>query len=319
MARSAVIIILAGLIVVSSGCKSETSDSGSAQNSQGVSSSDTGAVLAQVDGEIITVKAFNSSFTENAGSQKYRMNRPGLKEEKLNKMIDDILIEKEAVRRALDKDKEIQQKLERYKSRIIKLKLFSEVVKERSAISPEEIQAYYDKNKVRYTQSEKIKARQILIHLPPNADEEKSGAAKSKAEQILKQIQAGEDFAELAKKNSEGPAAKRGGDLGYFTRGRMIKEVDEVVFALTNIGDVSDIIKSKYGYHILKLEERQPAREMGLEEVKDRIVRQLKSKKRRDIEKSFMEELRQKASIEINDVYLNGKPSPDVAAEPDPM
>jgi len=99
----------------------------------------------------------------------------------------------------------------------------------------------------------------------------------------------------------------------------MIKEVDEVVFALTNIGDVSDIIKSKYGYHILKLEERQPAREMGLEEVKDRIVRQLKSKKRRDIEKSFMEELRQKASIEINDVYLNGKPSPDVAAEPDPM
>ena len=314
--RSFILIFFAVMVIISSGCNREASETGFSGQSKGDPQTGGGAVIARVDGEIITLEAYQNSIADSSGSQKYRMNRQGMKQEMLTKMINDLLIQKEAVRRKLDQDEEIQKKIERYKNRIIKLKLFSEVAKERSAVDDEEIKAYYEKNKVRYKQSEKIKARQILIHLPPGSDEQKITSSRVKAEEIHKRAMAGENFAELAKNYSEGPAAKRGGDLGYFTRGRMIKEVDEVAFALSNIGDISDIIKSKYGYHIIKLEERQPAKELPLEAVKDRIVRQLKSKKRRDIEKSFVEELRQKAVIEINDEYLKEQSPSEVNGKP---
>lgn len=89
------------------------------------------------------------------------------------------------------------------------------------------------------SESKKIKASHILVEKKP------------KAEEVLEKIRQGESFSEMAKKHSKGPSGKRGGNLGFFTRGKMVKEFEQAAFSLDK-GEVSDIVKTKFGYHIIK-------------------------------------------------------------------
>jgi peptidyl-prolyl cis-trans isomerase C len=232
------------------------------------------------------------------------MNTSEQKQKHLDKMIDEILLLKEAEKRNLDRDEEIQGKVERYRRRLITEKLYREIASERSEVGDEEIQAYYQEHKDRFRQKERIRARQILVLLPANAGPEKVAAAEKKAQEALGRARAGEDFAQIAKEVSEGPAASRGGDLGYFSRGRMVPEFEEIAFSLKEVGDVSDVVRTKFGLHIIELTGRQPAQELALEDVKDRIIRQLESAKRREVRQSLAEELRQQANVEVDEAYF---------------
>ena len=101
---------------------------------------------------------------------------------------------------------------------------------------------------------------------------------KNQAAQILELAKSGEDFSELAKQYSEGPSGPRGGDLGSFTRGRMVKPFEDAVFSL-NEGDISDIVETQFGFHIIKLDKIEPAHTKTLEEVKGEIETELKAQK----------------------------------------
>ena len=234
------------------------------------------------------------------------------KRKQLDKMIDETLLLEEAKKRKLDQDEEIREKVDRYRSRLITERLYRDVASERSRVGDEEIQAYYQEHKDRFQQPERIRARQILILLPASAGPEREAEAKKKAEEALGRIKAGEDFAEVAKQYSEGPAASRGGDLGYFSRGRMIPEFEQIAFSLKEIGDTSGLVRTKFGFHIIELTGREPAQEVALADVKDRIVRQLESAKRREIRQSLAEELRRQANVEIREDYFKEEaPSED--------
>jgi len=260
--------------------------------------------LAKVGGEIITVDDFESELTSLPEYTQKRMNTTEQKQKHLEKMIDERLLLQEAAKRKLDQDEEIQAKVDRYKNRLITEKLYREVASERSEVEDEEIQAYYQEHKDRFQQKERIRASQILILLPPSASLEKEAEAKQKAQKALTRVKAGEDFAAVAKEYSEGPAANRGGDLGYFSRGRMVPEFEEIAFSLKDVGDESDLVRTKFGFHIIELTGRQPAQELSLEEVKDRIVRQLESARRREVRQSLAEELREQANVEIQEGYF---------------
>ena len=122
----------------------------------------------------------------------------------------------------------------------------------------QEIQQYYTAHQSEYSVPEQARARHILIKVDQGADAKTDAAAKAKAEEILKQIQGGANFADLAKKNSDDPGSKdTGGELGFAQRGRMVPEFDNAIFT-QKIGDTK-IIKTQYGYHIVQVEERQPA------------------------------------------------------------
>jgi peptidyl-prolyl cis-trans isomerase D len=130
----------------------------------------------------------------------------------------------------------------------------------------QEIQQYFNAHQSEYTVPDQARARHILIKLAPNADPKADAEAKAKAEGILKQIQAGGNFEELAKKNSDDPGSKdKGGELGFARRGTMVPEFDAAIFN-QKIGDTK-IVKSQFGYHIVQVEERQTAHAQSINEL----------------------------------------------------
>ncbi len=139
----------------------------------------------------------------------------------------------------------------------------------------QEIQQYYTAHGAEYSIPEQAKSRHILIKVDAGADAKAGAAAKAKAEGILKQIQSGANFADLAKKNSDDPGSKdSGGELGFAQRGHMVPEFDSAIFA-QKIGDTK-IVKSQFGYHIVQVEERQSAHTQALSDVLPTIQATLK-------------------------------------------
>jgi len=291
------------LLAAASSCQKSTVP-GTPGSESSSSKKKEGPVLASVNGEIITVEDFQEEIDSLPEYTRKQLQSADQKQKRVDNMIKEVLLRQEAEKRGLDRDPEIQRKVNRYRNRLITEKLYQEVAREQGSIDDAAVQKYYDENKSQYLQKERIRASQILILVPPDATPEKSAEAKAKAEEVQAKARAGEDFAELAKQYSEGPTSVRGGDLGYFQRGRMVPEFEETAFSIQNVGDVSDIVKTKFGYHVIKLTDRQPEKLLDLGEVKERIVRQLESKNRRDIRNTLDQDLRQKANIVVHQEHL---------------
>ena len=138
------------------------------------------------------------------------------------------------------------------------------------------VQAYYDAHRDdRFTAPEEIRARHILIKLPPDADEAQRAAARKKAQDVLDKVKKGADFAKLAQQVSEDAgSASKGGDLGLFSRGKMVPAFDTAAFALEP-GAVSDIVETPFGFHVIKVEEKLPGGPKPLEAVRQEIVQTL--------------------------------------------
>ncbi len=147
---------------------------------------------------------------------------------------------------------------------------FEDIGKKISIDEPE-ITSYYDNNIDAFSDKEERHARHILFKANENDTEATHAEKRAKAEEILALAKEGADFSELAKQHSEGPSKSSGGDLGYFPRGRMIKPFEDAVFTLEK-GEISDIVKTSYGYHIIKVEDIKEAQTKPLKEVRDEIV-----------------------------------------------
>lgn len=140
-------------------------------------------------------------------------------------------------------------------------------------IPQEEIQRYYNQNQESFKEEEQVRARHILLKIGNKNEED----VKKQIQALLNRAKAGEDFAQLAKQYSEDPAsASNGGDLGYFQRGRMVKEFEDLAFSL-KIGDIGGPVKTNFGYHIIKIEDHKPKRIKTLFEVQDEIRKLLAS------------------------------------------
>lgn len=172
-----------------------------------------------------------------------------------------------------------------------------------NTVSDEEIQKYYDDNKESFYKDE-AKASHILISTLDENDkplsDEKKAEAKKKAEDILKRAKAGEEFAELATEYSEDPGtASKGGDLGYFGKGKMVKEFEDATFAL-KVGEISDIVESEYGYHIIKLTDRIDE-QTTVEDNKDSIKQTLLYEKYTNNIKKLSEEAKVEKKQDVID------------------
>ncbi len=142
-------------------------------------------------------------------------------------------------------------------------------------ISGADVQQYYNEHHQQFQVPEEVRVRHILIKVPSNANAQTVAAAKAKAEDILKQIKAGGNFAELAKKYSDDPGSKtQGGELGFIQHGATVPAFDQAAFSLQP-GQLSQVIRTQFGFHILQVEEKQPAHLKSVDEVHDLILANL--------------------------------------------
>jgi peptidyl-prolyl cis-trans isomerase D len=162
-------------------------------------------------------------------------------------------------------------------------------------VTDAEVQQYYNQHQKDYQVDDQVKVRHILIKVDPGADAKADAAAKQKAEDILKQLRSGGNFADLAKKNSDDPGSKdTGGELGFIKHGVTVPEFDKASFALQP-GQISDLVKTKFGYHIIQSEEKQTAHTRSLDEVKPTIVAVLTREKEAQAQQAFAQQLANEA------------------------
>jgi len=164
-------------------------------------------------------------------------------------------------------------------------------------VPDKELRAYYDSHPNSFRQPEQVKASHILIKAEPEAKEEQKALARKKLKEVQKRLEKGEDFAALAKEYSEGPSGAKGGDLGYFGRGQMVKPFEEVVFVLKP-GAVSDIVETNFGYHLIKCVDKKPETTVAYGDVKEKLRQYLKQQKGREKMGSYIAKLKEKAKVE---------------------
>jgi peptidyl-prolyl cis-trans isomerase C len=165
-------------------------------------------------------------------------------------------------------------------------------------VKPTEVSAFYEKNPDKFQQPEAVRASHILIIVPPDSDAKAKAALKARAEEALAAAKAGQDFAALAKKYSQDGTAAHGGDLGFFPRGQMVPAFDKAAYALQP-GEVSDLVETQFGFHIIKVTERRPARTVPFSEVAGQIQQFLEQQAQQEKTKAFVSALRAKSKVEI--------------------
>ena len=147
--------------------------------------------------------------------------------------------------------------------------------KDQVKISEDQLKDYYEDNLDTFREKKQVKARHILFMLAENASKEEEDKVKQKATAVLQQARAGADFGELAKKNTEDPSGKEnGGDLGYFSQGQMVKPFEEAAFKLKK-DEISDLVRTSFGYHLIKVEDVKEAKTKSLEEARAEILSML--------------------------------------------
>ncbi|WP_269434693.1 SurA N-terminal domain-containing protein [Desulfosarcina alkanivorans] len=172
-------------------------------------------------------------------------------------------------------------------------------------VDEDELLDYYETNLAEFKTEKTVEARHVLIKLDANADEDADQAAKSRAEEVAKMARAGQDFAELAQTYSEGPTKDRGGYLGKFQRSQMVRPFADQAFSMA-AGDVSDPVKTQFGWHVIKVESVEAASTKTLEESKDRIVKTLTDRKSRNLAYDTAEQFYE-GCFEKDDLVNNAK------------
>ena len=214
----------------------------------------------------------------------------GLPPESRRRVLVEYLIEAhlfadEASKDNLTAGKEFQDRLAYYKLRAMRDAFYEKKV--RGGVSEAQARAAYDEQVGKLKPEPEVHARHILVK------------TEEEAKDIVKQLRAGADFNELAKKSSDGGSAHSGGDLGYFSRGQMVKSFEDAAFALEP-GQISDPIKSEFGWHVIKVEDKRNKPAPSFEEVKDQISASLVQAQLKDT----VQKLRASAKVEVLDPEL---------------
>ena len=269
-------------------------------------------VVATVNGDPITLGEFTERFTR-AGFKLDRTVDISIKEEFLNRLIERKMMLREAQRRRIkiglpeinqrisalehEHGKDLKSELsaqgidyEKWKADIWENMMIEKLVgrdaNRNVSVSSAEIRRYYQANQERFQRPDQVRVRQIVV------------STEAEAVGLLEQLRGGADFVGLAKKRSTAPEAEAGGDLGYFARGEMPAEFN-LVFGLRK-GELSSVVKSPYGYHIFRLEDRKPAGMRSLDEVSEEISKVLLQEKQDVRFRQWLKELRSRTKFEIN-------------------
>ena len=243
-------------------------------------------VLAKVSSRTITVADFDSRI-ENIPAY-YRDIVKKNKKRYLNEIILETLFYEDAIRKGLDKDKEVKDILTEAKKKIMVSKLIKTEVDDKLIISESDIMKLYEERKPTLKTPELWRASHILV-----ADE-------AQAKSILDELSKGANFEELAKKYSIDATASRGGDIGYFRPGQLVPEFEEACMKL-NIGQTGEILKTQFGYHIIKLTGKKDSAVQTFSEARAALEGELKKRKRGELFDEMVLKLKDRYGVNIQE------------------
>ncbi len=269
------------------GCQGGTTTGGSQSTGKKESK-----VLAEVNGGTITTADFDRELKNLPEYLKAMADTPQGRKEMLDTMVIRELILQQAAKDGLDKGPEIEEKLQDLKKRLIVESFLKKKVEAESKVSDEDMKKFYEQNKDKFKSGEQIKASHILVK------------TEKEAKDILAQLKSGGNFEELAKKYSVDSSSAKGGDLGWFGKGSMVPAFEKAALALKE-GQISDVVKSDFGFHIIKLTGKRPAGIRPFEEVKEQIKGAIMPSKQQEIFQKIKEELKKTAKITIKEDVLN--------------
>ena len=200
---------------------------------------------------------------------------PEYKFKLLKKLMQEKILSADAKLLGLDKDPGVREQIEIMTNGQLASELLKREITDKISVSDKEAGIYYQLHKEDFKTPEAVRARHILVKVDKDAGQEAKKAAMEKALSLLKRIRAGEDFGKVAGESSDDPGSKsKGGDLGFFQKGQMVPEFEAAAFSLKP-GEVSDIVETKFGYHIIKCEEKGDAGYLLFEGAKQGIIEKL--------------------------------------------
>jgi len=244
-------------------------------------------ILASFGEYTITLGEFNQIWEQLPEEYKLQLNKSTV----LDQVISEKLLIQEAINMGLEKDNDVLEQIKKMTEQILVQVLIEREILDKVEVSDEEASEYYEQNKNSFTEKEQVHLYNILLE------------TEEEAQNILEQLTAGADFSEIAIEKSTGPSAAQGGDLGYVSAGTIIPEIGEVVFAL-EVEELSGVVKSDFGFHILKITDKKPETVKAFEEVKEDIIQTLLPTKQKEAFDNLLEELKGKVEIDIDEEAL---------------
>jgi len=185
-------------------------------------------------------------------------------------------------------------------------------------VTPQDVETFYRENPEQFRSPEQVRASHILVRSDTTETPQARSAHRARADSLLAELKKGADFATVARQNSEDPgSAERGGDLDYFARGQMVPAFDTAAFSL-GIGQMSGIVETPFGYHILKVTDKKSAGMVSLDEVRPRLEQYLQTRGKSEALRAWVMQLRTAAKVEVADSTgaLVAAPPPPSAAMP---
>jgi peptidyl-prolyl cis-trans isomerase C len=266
-----------------------------------------GKTLATVDDEVITMEQFSAELDKIPTNMKMLVVSQSGKRNFLDRLVVKKLLLKEAKKDGIEKSKEFQDRLTDIKDQLIIESLLKKKVQLNLNLTDADMKKYYDANREQFKREQEIETSQIVL----------------KTEQEAKEIQGrllkGESFEDLARTYSIDPSAKStGGKIGYHPKGTLIPEYEQAAFKLTKAGQLSPIVKTQLGYHIIRLEGTKAPSYVPFEEVKEFIKQKMGQEKQAEVLEKYIAELKKSAKITINEDLLKEEKKPAEPATTEP-
>jgi len=281
-------------------------DTSSTEPSRGETAAHGGTVIASYQDRTLTSDDVSREFERLPAPSRTYLAAPDRKRQFVENLVMNDLLYEEGQKQGYDKDPEIEHQVTDLRKRLVVQRVMRQYQTPPS-VTDDQVRAYYDKNLALYSTTQ-IHASHILVK-----DEDS-------ARQILAEVKANPDrFADIAReKSTDAISAKKGGDLGTFGAGRMVPEFEKVAFALKP-GEISDVVKTQYGYHIIMVTERKEGEPKPFDQVKEQIRATLRNRALQDQVQGHFDQLKKDAHLKINDEALAKlNPPPTAPGQPLP-
>lgn len=243
-------------------------------------------VLARIGNETVTEADLQQMAEAVPEKFRHLYLTPEGRKKSLDYVINIYVLAAQAKKDGMDKSRDVQRLLDFTTKDLLARLYLDKSSKKIAEPTDEEAKAYFEKNKAQYGTPESVHLRHILVK------------SQKEAEQVLKTLKKGEKFEGLAAKVSICPSKGQGGDLGWVPKGTLLEEVEKVAFSMEK-GQITGPVKSKFGYHVLFLEDKRPPQQSTYDQVKDYIVEQLRFKSRQDHYEKVADTLRKQMNVQI--------------------